>query len=215
VPVRAVLFDFDGTLADSFAAITASTNHVRGTFGMSELPESMVRGFVGHGLEHLMRMLVPSADPAAAVATYRAHHATIARAMTKLLPGVAETIDGLRHRGYRLAICSNKTVWFTKDLTDHFFPTGTFDAILGPEDVPAPKPDPEMVLEGCRRLGVSENDAVYVGDMAVDVETGHRAKVTTWLVPGGASGFEAAKAAGPDRVLTSFAEILNLLPPIL
>jgi len=214
VPVRAVLFDFDGTLADSFAAITACTNHVRGPFGMSELPESMVRGFVGHGLEHLMRMLVPSVNPAAAVATYRAHHATIARTMTKLLPGVAETTDTLRHRGYRLAVCSNKAVGFTNDLTDHFFPAGTFDAVLGPEDVPAPKPDPAMLLEGCRRLGVSETDAVYVGDMAVDVETGHRAKVTTWLVPGGATGTDAAIAAGPARVLRSFAELLALLPPI-
>jgi phosphoglycolate phosphatase len=214
VPVLAVLFDFDGTLADSFAAITASTNHVRKLYGLPELPEAMVRGFVGFGLEHLMLTLVPNADPAEAVSAYRAHHATIARAMTRLLPGVAETTAGLRRRGYPLAVCSNKAVRFTRELTNHLFPAGTFAAVLGPEDVPAPKPDPAMLLEGCRRLSVSEKSALYVGDMVVDVETGKRAGVTTWLVPGGAVGTEAAKAAGPDRVLTSFAEILDLLPPI-
>jgi phosphoglycolate phosphatase len=214
VSVRAALFDFDGTLADSFAAITASTNHVRRQYGLPELPEAEVRSFVGFGLEHLLKQLVPTAAPADAVTAYRAHHATVARQLTTLLPGVAATIDALGRRGYLLAVCSNKAVRFTTDLCHHFFPVGTFAAVLGPEDVAAPKPDPAMVLEGCRRLSVSTDEAVYVGDMSVDVETGKRAKVTTWLVPGGAVGVEAAKAAGPDRVLASFAEILDLLSPL-
>src|SRR5262245_33781921 len=53
--IRAALFDFDGTLADSFAAITASTNHVRESYGLPPLPEAEVRQYVGHGLAHLMR----------------------------------------------------------------------------------------------------------------------------------------------------------------
>lgn len=214
MPVRAALFDFDGTLADSFAAITASTNHVRGLYRLDPLSKAEVKGFVGHGLEHLMTVLIPPANPAEAVAAYRAHHATVARTMTTLLPGVAETITALHRRGFRLAVCSNKSVRFTRDLTTHLFPAAPFSEVLGPEDVSAPKPDPAMVLEGCRRLEVSTAESVYVGDMAVDVETGKRAGVTTWLVPGGAAGTEAAKTAGPDRVLRDFAEILDLLPPV-
>src|SRR5262249_34095017 len=144
----------------------------------------------------------------------RAHHATIARAMTRLLPGVAETTAGLRRRGYPLAVCSNKAVRFTRELTEHLFPAGTFETVLGPEDVNAPKPDPAMLLEGCRRLVFREKPAVYVGDRAVDVEPGGGGGITTWLAPGGAGGVDAAKAAGPAGVLASFAEILDLLPPI-
>jgi phosphoglycolate phosphatase len=69
-----------------------------------------------------------------------------------------------------------------------------------------------MLLEGLTRLKVSVRDAVYVGDMAVDVHTAKAAGVTVWLVPGGAAGEESAIAADPDRVLTGFADLLTLLP---
>ena len=82
---------------------------------------------------------------------------------------------------------------------------------LGPEDVARPKPDPAMLLEACRRLGIPPSDAVYVGDMAVDVHTGKAAGVETWLVPGGAAGREDPVAAGPDRVLRDFREVGELL----
>ncbi len=61
MPVLAALFDFDGTLADSFAAITASTNHVRGKYGLAPMPEAEVKRYVGLGLENLMEVLVPPA----------------------------------------------------------------------------------------------------------------------------------------------------------
>src|SRR5437899_3657029 len=90
--LRAALFDFDGTLADSFAAITASTNHVRQHYGLPPLPEEAVRAHVGLGLDHLLRELVPGAPTAEAIALYRAHHATVMLSETRLMPGVAETI---------------------------------------------------------------------------------------------------------------------------
>ena len=60
---RAVLFDFDGTLADSFAAITLSTNHTRQHFGLLPLREDEVRSYVGYGLQNLMEQLVPNPPP--------------------------------------------------------------------------------------------------------------------------------------------------------
>jgi phosphoglycolate phosphatase len=71
-----------------------------------------------------------------------------------------------------------------------------------------------MVLEGLTRLAVSPADAVYVGDMAVDVQTAKAAGVPVWLVLGGAAGHESATAAGPDRVLGDFAELLTFLPEV-
>jgi phosphoglycolate phosphatase-like HAD superfamily hydrolase len=69
-------------------------------------------------------------------------------------------------------------------------------------------------LEGMKRLGVSASEAVYIGDMDVDVQTGKAAEVPIWLVPGGAVGLEAALAACPDKVLTGFAQLLDLLPGV-
>lgn len=212
MPIRAALFDFDGTLADSFDAITASTNHVRRRYGLPDLPESVVRRYVGLGLPNLMETLVPTAPTADAVAAYREHHPGVMVAETKLMPGVADTLAALRRRGVRLAVCSNKTVRFTRRLVDALGLADTFDAVLGPEDVTAPKPDPSMLLEAVRRLGIPKAETVYVGDMAVDVQTAKAAGVRVWLVPGGATGRESATAAGPDRVLTGFAEVAELIP---
>jgi phosphoglycolate phosphatase len=212
--VTAVLFDFDGTLADSFPAITASTNHVRSLYGLPPMTEAEIRVFVGLGLEHLMRTLVPTAPPADAVAAYREHHPTVMVEGTRLFPGVADTLAELRRRGYRMAVCSNKAVRFTRALVDALGLGPVFREVLGPEDVGRPKPDPAMLVEGIRRLGAAASEAVYVGDMAVDVHTGQAAGVPVWLVLGGATGTEDATAAGPDRVLAEFHELLELLPAV-
>jgi phosphoglycolate phosphatase len=213
--MKAALFDFDGTLADSFAAITASTNHARASYGLPPLPEAEVRTHVGYGLPHLMQTLVPGAPVDEAVARYRAHHQSAMLAGTRLMPGVARTIPELARRGYRMAVCSNKRVEFTRQLVQHLGLGPHFAAVLGPDDVgDRAKPDPAMVLEGLSRLGVSPADAVYVGDMAVDVQTAKAAGVPAWLVLGGAAGHESATAAGPDRVLGGFAELLELLPEV-
>lgn len=214
MPTRAALFDFDGTLADSFAAITASTNHVRESYGLPPLPEEVVRRYVGFGLDNLMQTLLPDAPTAEAVARYRAHHPSVMFSGTKLFPGVADTLHELRRRGLKLAVCSNKAVAFSKQLVESLGLAWVFDAVLGPDDVGVPKPDPAMLLEAVRRLGVSKAETVYVGDMAIDVHTAQRAGITVWLVPGGAAGLESAAAAGPDRVLDQFSDMLGLLPEV-
>jgi 2-phosphoglycolate phosphatase len=212
MPFRAALFDFDGTLADSFAAITASTNHVRQSYGLPALDESVVRKFVGFGLPNLMSELVPGADPDEAVRRYREHHPSVMISGTTLMPGVRDTIPELHRRGLQLAVCSNKAVHFTKQLVEAFGYSTIMREVLGPEDVDGrAKPDPAMVIECVRRLGIPVQEAVYVGDMSIDVKTAKAAGMTCWLVPGGAAGQESAEAAGPDRVLTGFDELLTLL----
>jgi phosphoglycolate phosphatase len=215
MPTRAVLFDFDGTLADSFGAITASTNHVRRAYGLSDLPEDEVRQYVGLGLAQLMEDLVPNAPTEAAVALYREHHPSIMLTGTRLMPGVLETVQTLAQRGYRMAVCSNKRVEFTRNLVKYLGLCPAIAETLGPEDVNGrAKPDPAMLLEALRRLGDSPADAVYVGDMAVDVHAARAGGVPVWLVLGGAAGRDPALDTGPDRVLESFTDILNLLPKL-
>jgi phosphoglycolate phosphatase len=214
--IRATLFDFDGTLADSFAPITASTNHVRTSYGLPPLPEAEVRKYVGYGLTHLMTDLVPGAPADEAVERYRAHHATVMLAQTRLMPGVAEIIPELARRGLCLGVCSNKRVEFTRKLVQALGLQEYFACVLGPDDVGnRAKPDPAMLLEGLGRLGVSPAEAVYVGDMLVDVQTGRAAGVPVWLICYDGTGeFAPVDGAAPDRVLHSFAELTTLLAPV-
>lgn len=213
--MKAALFDFDGTLADSFAAITSSTNHVRTSYGLPHLSEAEVRRYVGYGLAQLMGDLVPGAPVDEAVARYREHHATVMFAETRLMPGVAETIPELARRGLCLGVCSNKRVEFTRELVRSLGLDPHFTCVLGPDDVgQRAKPDPAMLLEGLSRLGVSPADAVYVGDMIVDVQTAKAAGVLSWIVLPDGTASETPVGMEADRVLGSFTELLTLLPGI-
>jgi phosphoglycolate phosphatase len=208
---RAVIFDFDGTLADSYDAITASVNHVRAANGLPALPEAEVRKHVGRGLEKLLADLLPGTDPVRNVALYREHHVTIMRDGTRLLPGAREAVVALKESGRRLAVCSNKKVDFTRDLLDCLGLADCFDVVLGPDDVPHPKPAPDMILEALRRLAVPPAEALYVGDMDVDVQTARAAGVPVWVVPTGSADRATLGAARPDRILEGLAELARVL----
>jgi phosphoglycolate phosphatase len=209
--LRAVLFDLDGTLIDSYPAITASVNHVRGLHGLPPLSEAEVRRHVGRGPDHLMRATVGSKDVAGDVAAYKAHHPSVFKEGTRLLPGAAEALTFLTSQGLRLAVCSNKPVSFTHELLRLLGVADRFTVVLGPEDVARPKPAPDMLLTALARLGVGPEQALYVGDMTVDVETARAAGVTVWVVPTGSDEVDALIQAEPDRLLRDLHELTVLL----
>jgi phosphoglycolate phosphatase len=207
--LRAVLFDFDGTLGDSYPAIAASVNHVRALRGLTPLPVEEVRRHVGRGAPYLLAHTVGVGD--ADVAAYKAHHPSVLLTGTTLVPGAAEAVAALSGRGLRLGVCSNKPVAFTRALLAHFGLAARFAAVLGPEDVARPKPAPDMLLAALHRLQVTPPQALYVGDMTVDVETARAAGVAVWVVPTGSDTADALRRAGPDRLLRDLHELAVLL----
>jgi phosphoglycolate phosphatase len=210
-PFAAVFFDFDGTLADSYTAITASVNHVRGKRGLAPLTEPEVRRHVGHGPGHLLSATVGIGDPAENAAWYREHHPTVMESHTHLLPGVAAALPALHGAGLRLAVCSNKPRDYTRRLLEVLEIASYFETVLGPEDVPNAKPAPDMLLAGLERLGLDKDAALYVGDMTVDIATARAAGVTVWIVPTGSDPRNAIVAARPDKLFESISELPVLL----
>lgn len=208
---RAVLFDFDGTLIDSYDAITASVNYVRSRHSLPPLPQTQVRHMVGHGILQLMAAVVPNGDPQADVAIYLDHHPSVMYDHTWLLPGVEQALIDLRQAGLKLAICSNKLVGVTRALIDALGIARYLDAAYGPEDAGKPKPDPAMVLLALKRLGVAKTEAIYVGDMPVDIETARNAGIAVWVVPTGSSDRATLEAAKPDRVFDGMAEVATAI----
>jgi phosphoglycolate phosphatase len=199
--LKAVLFDFDGTLADSYPAITASVNHVRAAHGLPPLEEAEVRRHVGRGPYYLLEHTVPGADLENDLARYRAHHPSVMVSRTRLLPGAAEAVAALKQLGLRIGVCSNKPVAFTRSLLDSLNLAPYLDEVLGPEDVARPKPAPDMLREALTRLGITADEALYVGDMTVDIETARQAGVRVWIVPTGSDELATLVRAGPDRLL--------------
>ena len=208
----AVVFDFDGTLADSYAAIAASVNHVRAHRGVTPMTVDEVKRFVGRGPEYLLAHTVPGGDFATDFARYRAHHPSVMFEGTRLLPGAAEVVTALHRAGTHLGLCSNKPRVFSAELLRHLGIAEFFDLVLGPEDVVRPKPAPDMLRAALDRLRLPAERVLYVGDMTVDIETARAAGVTVWAVPTGSDERSALLAAHPDRVLETLHDILQALP---
>jgi len=141
------------------------------------------------------------------VALYREHHVTVMREHTRLMPGARAAVEALKRSGRLLAVCSNKKVAFTRALLDSLGLAPFFDVVLGPDDVPRPKPAPDMLLTALRRLGVSADEALYVGDMDVDVQTARAAGLPVWVVPTGSADRATLEAARPDRLIDGLAEL--------
>jgi len=209
-PFRAVLFDFDGTLADSYEAITASVNHVRSYRALEPLPEPQVRTLVGHGLLQLMADVVPGSDPDENAELYRQHHPSVMFELTRLLPDVLDVLARLHAGGVLLGVCSNKPATLTRSLMgalgiDAYIP---LDAAFGPEDAANPKPDPGMAFAAMDRLGAKPDSTLFVGDMPIDIATARAAGIKVWVLPTGSSGLHTLQAANPDRILERMSEML-------
>jgi phosphoglycolate phosphatase len=212
--VRGIIFDFDGTLIDSYEAIAESLNHVRTSFSLPGLRMDDVRRMVGHGLEHLISEAVGEQHVDEGVRLFRQSYATLCEKKTRILPEVKETLDQLDRRGYMMGIASNKPSYFARDILRALEMEHLFAEVLGPNDVSKPKPDPEMLEIIMMRIGLSPDEVVYVGDMLLDIEVARRAGVAVYAIPTGSATRESLLDGRPDRLLHRFAELLAFLPVV-
>lgn len=183
-PFRALVLDLDGTLVDSYDAVTSAMNAARRAFGRPPLGREELSPRVGHPLEELVRDLV-DADVAAGVRIFRETYARVFREQTQPLAGVAEALERFAARGIRMGVASNKPSRFARPLLESFGMAPPIEVVLGPEDGVPPKPAPAMILRVLERLGVPAGQALYVGDTPLDVESAGRAGVDVVLVATG------------------------------
>ena len=205
------LWDLDGTLINSYPAITASVNHVRAHFALEPMTVDAVRYCVGHGVNHLMTKTAPGCDLAIAKEVYAEHHQRTLTSGTVLLPGAADILRQLKVLGVRHAVCSNKPRGFSEQLLDYLGLANSVDVLLGPEDVKAPKPAPDMLLLGLDRLGATPDIALFVGDMAVDIQAARGAGLKVAVVATGSDSEENLKSANPDLLASGLPELGQIL----
>jgi phosphoglycolate phosphatase len=214
-PVRAVVFDLDGTLADSLADITASTNACLAEAGLPTHDDDAVRGFVGHGIGALVeRALGPHATPdrvASLLAAIRTHYRDHCTVRTRPFPGIPALLESLSQRGIAMGVVSNKPHDMTVKIVETLMPTVRFGFVTGERPEVPRKPDPTGILTACSTLDVPPPTTLYVGDTPVDMEASRAAGVTSVAVTWGFRPRVALEAAEPDHVVGHPEEILSIL----
>ncbi|HYJ78251.1 MAG TPA: HAD-IA family hydrolase [Longimicrobiaceae bacterium] len=214
-PLRAVLYDFDGTLADSTALIMRCYRHTMATH-LGECPPDAewLSGF-GTPLDaQLARFARSPAEAAAMADTYRDFQNLHHDDMLRPFPGAQETVAELARRGVALAIVTSKYRRGTLRGMDLCGITGHFDVIVTPEDVPNPKPYPDPVLFALERLGVEPREALFVGDSPHDIAAGREAGTRTAAALWGPFAHETLRRERPDVLLRRQEEVLDLVPTL-
>jgi phosphoglycolate phosphatase len=207
-----VIFDLDGTLVDSYQALLTSVNHTRGAFGLAPLSLAEVRSMVGDGLGVLLeRTFAPGSVPPEAQSVFEQHYDTVCCSESRLLDGVAATIEQLHASGTRMGICTNKPTSFSRKIVEHLGLAVSLGAVVGPDEAGAKKPDGRHVLVTIDRAEGNRESALFVGDMTIDVEAARNAGIAVAVIPTGAVGLETLRAAGADYVLERFSDLQQIV----
>ena len=208
------IFDLGGTLLDTLTDLAASCNYALRTHGMPEHSIDDVRRFVGNGVRKLMERAIPDGDAnpdfEATFATFREHYMVHSLDTTKPYPGIMDALAELKARGCRLAVVSNKMMAATVELCKYFFPE-TIEVAIGENEAEGirKKPAPDTVFAALKQLGVSGDNAVYVGDSDVDLATARNSGLPCISVLWGFRDREFLLDHGATTFITSPKELLD------
>ena len=175
---KAVLFDMDGTVLDTLGDLTNAVNHVLALYGMPDRAPREVAGFLGNGAAHLLAKSVPAGTSEETLAemlrVYQPWYDSHCAILTAPYPGILPLMEALREAGVKQAVISNKQDSAVRQLAEQHFP-GLLEVTVGESATVRRKPNPDAVLAALREMGVSRDEAVYVGDTEVDLRTAENA----------------------------------------
>ena len=215
---RAILFDLDGTLADTAPDLAAAVNRLRTDRGLDPTPYSVLRPTASAGARGMIGAafgLTPADEgyEALRLAWFDNYQAAIAVDST-LFGGVTELLAGLTDAGIAWGIVTNKPARFTDPLIP-LIGLGHAACIISGDTMPFAKPHPAPLLEGARRLGVAPEQCWYVGDDLRDIEAGRAAGMPTVACAWGYCGAIAPSTWNADYLLETPTDLLELVLSVL
>ena len=214
--MKTVVFDLDGTLADTSGDLIAAANACFRAMGAGDVLDPAHPGDAGtalHGGRAMLKLGLGRLGQADDAATLDKWYPQLLEAYerdidthTILYPGAMEAVAALKAAGYRVAICTNKPEALAELLLTRLGVRDAFGAMLGADTLAVRKPDPEHLLETARRAGGDPAQCVLIGDSATDRKTARAAGVPCVLVTFGPSDEDMA-ALEPEALLADFADL--------
>ena len=211
---RAILFDLDGTLADTAPDLAAAVNFLRTERGLAPTPYALLRPTASAGARGMIGAAFGLSPADAGYEELRLQwfdrYQSAMSVHSTLFGGVTDLLDGIQAAGLAWGIVTNKPARFTDPLIPQI---GLSHAgcIISGDTTPHAKPHPEPLLEGARRLGVNPQHCWYVGDDLRDIKAGRAAGMVTVACSWGYCGAIEPATWGADFLLGTPAELLETL----
>ncbi|HEX7812500.1 MAG TPA: HAD family hydrolase, partial [Burkholderiales bacterium] len=187
--------------------------------GFEPVPAGQVREFIGDGVDRLIKRLLtgqPQGEPDAGLfrkarESFTGHYALVLTRASRPYPGVKETLDEMRRRGFRLACVTNKPAAFTQPLLRELGLAARLDLILSGDTLPRKKPDPLPLVHCAGALGVRPGRLLMIGDSANDCLAARAAGCPVYCVPYGYRGSLGVHELDCDAIVPSLSEALELI----
>ncbi|MEL6571496.1 MAG: HAD-IIIA family hydrolase [Pseudomonadota bacterium] len=218
--MRSVMFDLDGTLADTSGDLLAAANVRFRALGLGDLLTPDDAGTAVKGGRAMLRLgfsRVEGFDETDVDAQYLPFIDAYAENLdthTYLYPGAMEAVAELRAQGYAVGICTNKPIRQAEDLMTLLGVRDQFDSLLGADSLPVRKPDPEHLNETVRRAGADPAMTMLIGDTKTDRDTARNAGVPCVLVTFG-PGDDDVAALQPEGLLHDYANLPALVAQLI
>lgn len=210
---KAVLFDLDGTFADTAADLVRALNRLRADRGLPDLPLAELRQFASAGARGLivagLQMLPDHPDYTATREQFLKHYAGAICVDTQLFPGIEELLAAIEARGLRWGIVTNKSTALTRQLLEAMRLVERPACIVCGDTTPYLKPDPASLFHAAKAIDVAPKDCVYVGDDLRDMLAAHAAGM--YSVAAGWGYGDALESWNADRIIQHPSELLALL----
>lgn len=209
---KAILFDFDGTLADTAPGIVKTMECTFKEMGLPVPSEKAMRNTIGLPLPKALQQLngLNDKDTETATEIYRRLFTTVEVSLISIFPKVKETLQALHDDGVRLAICTSRNVESLEMIMQQHDIKRFFETAITNSDNLAPKPAPDMVDALLERMNLCPDDVIVVGDTTFDIQMGNSAGCRTVAVTYGNHSAEQLAASSPSLMIDSFDKLLAI-----
>ncbi len=207
---KVLFYDLDGTIVDTRQDITDAANHMVRSMGGKPLSPKQIESFVGHGLQYLIQGCLQTDDPKRlekGSKIYRQHYAAHMLDHTVLYDGVAATLEYFQNRTQ--AVITNKPDPFSKDILRQLGVAAYFSAIITGNGTYPHKPDPASVLSILQTYRAKPEEAIFIGDSAIDIQTARNAGIEVGVLAHGFTPAGELQKAGADYFWQDFHQFLK------
>jgi phosphoglycolate phosphatase len=215
LPIRAILFDLDGTLLDTVLDLHAAADAMLADLERPALSVLAIRSYVGRGIPNLVKRVLagdreaaddPRPPPSDALASFRKHYAHFNGKRALAFPGVMEGLNAFRAAGLPMGVVTNKAHTFTVPLLERTGLAPYMSVTVSGDTLPRAKPDPMPLIWACGKLGISPAETLMIGDSVHDFTAARAAGCPVFLVPYGYNEGRDVRELACDAIVSTLSD---------